>query len=69
MSVGLFDSIRNCKCIFFILINNVLVVVFMFQIAAENVKILNAVKCKLPFLVTTSDDAKNDSFKEEIGLR
>ncbi|KAL1812069.1 hypothetical protein ACET3Z_022134 [Daucus carota] len=40
----------------------------MIEIAAENVKILNAVKCKLPFLVTTSDDAK-DSYKEEIGLR
>ncbi|KAK4791729.1 hypothetical protein SAY86_032142 [Trapa natans] len=38
------------------------------EVAAEHVKVLNAVKCKLPFLVTSSDDAK-DSVKEEIRLR
>lgn len=38
------------------------------QVAAEHVKILNSVKVKLPFLVTTSDDVK-DSAKEEIRLR
>eukprot|EP00257_Ricinus_communis_P026234 XP_025013648.1 aspartate--tRNA ligase, chloroplastic/mitochondrial [Ricinus communis] len=37
------------------------------EVAAENVQILNAVVSKLPFLVTTSDDAK-DSIKEEIPL-
>ncbi|KAF7808648.1 aspartate--tRNA ligase, chloroplastic/mitochondrial [Senna tora] len=38
------------------------------EVAAESVQILNAVKSKLPFLVTTADDAK-DSLKEEIRLR
>ncbi|PKI69634.1 hypothetical protein CRG98_009989, partial [Punica granatum] len=38
------------------------------EVAAEHVQILNAVRCKLPFLVTSSDDAK-DSIKEEIRLR
>lgn len=38
------------------------------QVAAEDVKVLNSVKLKLPFLVTTSDDVK-DSAKEEIRLR
>ncbi|EEF40290.1 aspartate--tRNA ligase, chloroplastic/mitochondrial [Ricinus communis] len=38
------------------------------EVAAENVQILNAVRTKLPFLVTTADDAK-DSVKEEIRLR
>lgn len=38
------------------------------EIAAEHVQVLNAVKSKLPFLVTTSDDAK-DTLKEEIRLR
>ncbi|KNA21330.1 hypothetical protein SOVF_044290 [Spinacia oleracea] len=40
----------------------------MVEVAAEHVKILNSVKVKLPFLVTTSDDVK-DSAKEEIRLR
>lgn len=40
----------------------------MIEVAAEHVKVLNAVKTKLPFLVTTADDAK-DSAKEEIRLR
>lgn len=40
----------------------------MIEIAAENVQVLNAVRAKLPFLVTTADDAK-DSVKEEIRLR
>ncbi|CAM8987131.1 unnamed protein product [Rhodiola kirilowii] len=40
----------------------------MIEIAAERVHVLNAVKAKLPFLVTTSDDLK-DSAKEEIRLR
>ncbi|KAK4773979.1 hypothetical protein SAY87_028998 [Trapa incisa] len=38
------------------------------EVAAEHVQILNAVKCKLPFLVTSSDVAK-ESVKEEIRLR
>ncbi|PRQ22216.1 putative aspartate--tRNA ligase [Rosa chinensis] len=38
------------------------------EIAAENVQVLNAVRAKLPFLVTTVEDAK-DSVKEEIRLR
>lgn len=38
------------------------------EVAAESVQILNAVKSKLPFLVTTADDAK-ESPKEEIRLR
>ncbi|KAL6531740.1 hypothetical protein OROMI_028103 [Orobanche minor] len=38
------------------------------EVAAERVKVLNAVRSKLPFLVTTSDDAK-DFTKEEIRLR
>ncbi|KAK6143628.1 hypothetical protein DH2020_023976 [Rehmannia glutinosa] len=37
-------------------------------VAAENVHVLNAVRSKLPFLITTADDAK-DSTKEEIRLR
>jgi len=40
----------------------------MCQVVAEHVQLLNAVKAKLPFLVTTADDAK-DSVKEEIRLR
>ncbi|EPS71107.1 hypothetical protein M569_03647, partial [Genlisea aurea] len=38
------------------------------EVLAEHVQILNDVKLKLPFLVTTADDAK-DSTKEEIRLR
>ncbi|PIN19771.1 Aspartate--tRNA(Asn) ligase [Handroanthus impetiginosus] len=38
------------------------------EVAAERVDVLNAVKTKLPFLVTTAEDAK-DSAKEEIRLR
>ncbi|KAL7125203.1 hypothetical protein ABFS83_14G101200 [Erythranthe nasuta] len=38
------------------------------EVAAEHVHVLNAVKSKLPFLITTSDDAK-DATKEEIRLR
>lgn len=38
------------------------------QVAAEHVHVLNAVRSKLPFLVTTAEDAK-DSTKEEIRLR
>ncbi|KAF5731867.1 aspartate--tRNA ligase mitochondrial [Tripterygium wilfordii] len=38
------------------------------EVAAEHVQVLNAVRSKLPFLVTTADDAK-DSVKEEIRLR
>ncbi|KAL7002925.1 aspartate--tRNA ligase [Sarracenia purpurea var. burkii] len=40
----------------------------MIEVAAEHVQLLNAVRSKLPFLVTTSDDVK-DSVKEEIRLR
>ncbi|XP_021755166.1 aspartate--tRNA ligase, chloroplastic/mitochondrial-like [Chenopodium quinoa] len=40
----------------------------MVEVAAEHVKVLNSVKAKLPFLVTTSDDVK-DSVKEDIRLR
>ncbi|KAJ7946208.1 Aspartate--tRNA ligase [Quillaja saponaria] len=40
----------------------------LIEVAAESVQVLNAVKSKLPFLVTTSDNAK-DSVKEEIRLR
>ena len=40
----------------------------MCQVVAEHAQLLNAVKAKLPFLVTTVDDAK-DSVKEEIRLR
>ncbi|KAG5625295.1 hypothetical protein H5410_010513 [Solanum commersonii] len=38
------------------------------EVAAEDVQVLNAVRLKLPFLVTTADDAK-DSSREEIRLR
>ncbi|KAK9176572.1 hypothetical protein WN944_028589 [Citrus x changshan-huyou] len=38
------------------------------EVAAEHVQVLNAVRSKLPFLVTTADDAK-DFVKEEIRLR
>ncbi|MED6211074.1 hypothetical protein PIB30_070081 [Stylosanthes scabra] len=38
------------------------------EVAATSVQVLNAVNSKLPFLVTTADDAK-DSLKEEIRLR
>ncbi|KAK9287246.1 hypothetical protein L1049_015659 [Liquidambar formosana] len=38
------------------------------EVAAEHVQVLNAVRSKLPFLVTIADDAK-DSVKEEIRLR
>ena len=41
---------------------------FVWQVAATSVQVLNAVNSKLPFLVTTADDAK-DSLKEEIRLR
>lgn len=40
----------------------------LIEVAAESVQVLNAVRTKLPFLVTTADDAK-DSAKEEIRLR
>ncbi|KAI3993022.1 hypothetical protein MKX01_009765 [Papaver californicum] len=43
------------------------------EVTAENVRVLNSVNCKLPFLVTTGDDAKKekakDNSKEEIRLR
>ncbi|XP_024020879.1 aspartate--tRNA ligase, chloroplastic/mitochondrial isoform X2 [Morus notabilis] len=38
------------------------------EVAAEHVQVLNTVKSKLPFLITTADDAK-ESAKEEIRLR
>ncbi|KAL5560918.1 hypothetical protein UlMin_030665 [Ulmus minor] len=38
------------------------------EVAVEHVQVLNAVKSKLPFLITTGEDAK-DSSKEEIRLR
>ncbi|XP_059653083.1 aspartate--tRNA ligase, chloroplastic/mitochondrial [Cornus florida] len=38
------------------------------EVSAEQVQVLNSVRSKLPFLVTTADDA-NDSTKEEIRLR
>ncbi|CAJ2676119.1 unnamed protein product [Trifolium pratense] len=38
------------------------------EVAANEVQVLNSVNAKLPFLVTTADDAK-DSLKEEIRLR
>ncbi|CAL0313838.1 unnamed protein product [Lupinus luteus] len=40
----------------------------LIEVAANSVQVLNAVNSKLPFLVTTADDAK-DSLKEEIRLR
>lgn len=40
----------------------------LIEVAAEHVQVLNSVGSKLPFLVTTADDAK-DSAKEEIRLR
>ncbi|XP_030523306.1 aspartate--tRNA ligase, chloroplastic/mitochondrial isoform X2 [Rhodamnia argentea] len=40
----------------------------MIEVTAEHVQILNAVRSKLPFLVTTGDDGK-DAVKEEIRLR
>ncbi|KAJ0681259.1 putative aspartate--tRNA(Asn) ligase [Helianthus annuus] len=40
----------------------------MIEVTAEQVQVLNSVKAKLPFLVTSVDDAK-DSIKEEIRLR
>ncbi|RZC49152.1 hypothetical protein C5167_017579 [Papaver somniferum] len=42
------------------------------EVTAENVRILNSVKCKLPFLVTMGDDVKKEKAKdssEEIRLR
>ncbi|KAL2537281.1 tRNA synthetase class II family protein [Forsythia ovata] len=38
------------------------------EVAVEHVQVLNAVRLKLPFLVTTAEDAK-DFVKEEIRLR
>ncbi|CAJ1936846.1 unnamed protein product [Sphenostylis stenocarpa] len=38
------------------------------EVAADRVQVLNSVNSKLPFLVTTADDAK-DAVKEEIRLR
>ncbi|KAK7341581.1 hypothetical protein VNO80_24516 [Phaseolus coccineus] len=38
------------------------------EVAASRVQVLNSVNSKLPFLVTTAEDAK-DSLKEEIRLR
>ncbi|PWA49798.1 tRNA synthetase class II (D, K and N) family protein [Artemisia annua] len=40
----------------------------MIEVTAEHVQVLNSVKAKLPFLVTSAEDAK-DSIKEEIRLR
>ncbi|CAI9781830.1 unnamed protein product [Fraxinus pennsylvanica] len=40
----------------------------LIEVAVENVQVLNAVRLKLPFLVTTAEDAK-DFVKEEIRLR
>ncbi|CAI8619870.1 unnamed protein product [Vicia faba] len=40
----------------------------LIEVAANEVQVLNSVNSKLPFLVTTADDAK-DSLKEEIRLR
>ncbi|XP_020220208.1 aspartate--tRNA ligase, chloroplastic/mitochondrial [Cajanus cajan] len=40
----------------------------LIEVAANRVQVLNSVNSKLPFLVTTADDAK-DSLKEEIRLR
>ncbi|KAF8027870.1 hypothetical protein BT93_E0712 [Corymbia citriodora subsp. variegata] len=40
----------------------------MIEVAAEHVQILNPVRSKLPFLVTTGDEGK-DGVKEEIRLR
>lgn len=40
----------------------------LIEVAVEHVQVLNAVTSKLPFLVTTADDAK-DTVKEEIRLR
>lgn len=40
----------------------------MIEVAAEHIDVLNAVRVKLPFLVTTPDDAK-DVLKEDIRLR
>lgn len=42
--------------------------ILVWQVAANKVQVLNSVNAKLPFLVTTADDAK-DSLKEEIRLR
>ncbi|PHT28028.1 hypothetical protein CQW23_32365 [Capsicum baccatum] len=38
------------------------------EVAAEDIRVLNAVRMKFPFLITAADDAK-DSAKEEIRLR
>ncbi|CAI9786262.1 unnamed protein product [Fraxinus pennsylvanica] len=40
----------------------------LIEVAVEHVQVLNAVRLKLPFLVTTAEDA-NDFVKEEIRLR
>ncbi|CAN1184743.1 Aspartate--tRNA ligase, chloroplastic/mitochondrial, partial [Linum perenne] len=40
----------------------------LIELPAEHVQVLSVVRTKLPFLVTTGDDAK-DSVKEEIRLR
>ncbi|KAJ9552052.1 hypothetical protein OSB04_016097 [Centaurea solstitialis] len=40
----------------------------MIEVTAEIVQVLNSVRVKLPFLVTSAEDAK-DSIKEEIRLR
>lgn len=39
-----------------------------FQVAAENIQVLNSVRGQLPFLITTADDIK-ESTTEEIRLR
>lgn len=46
----------------------IFVCIYVWQVAANRVQVLNSVNSKLPFLVTTADDAK-DSLKEEIRLR
>lgn len=39
-----------------------------FQVAAENIQVLNSVRGQLPFLITTADDIKENA-TEEIRLR
>lgn len=46
----------------------IFICILVWQVAARKVQVLNSVNSKLPFLVTTADDAK-DSLKEEIRLR
>jgi len=65
------DWFLDSEDLFFLLFGMFYQSVFFYichQVAASRVQVLNSVNSKLPFLVTTADDAK-DTVKEEIRLR